>query len=138
MSKRPKHNSRKKRKKKTGLLLRNKLDVHHLCYQGRNWKRGALRLLREHPYCKVIVPKDTLHREIHLFVWDIPAPKEENAREALRQLNLLQEYGAISDKDPLEKRLLLLTALFESIEQPTANAFKMQRKIVHEFYNGPQ
>ena len=45
--------------------------------------------------------------------------------------------GAISDKDPFEKRLIVLIALFECVAQPTADALKKQLDLVREFNTKP-
>ena len=65
----------------------------------------------------------------------MPVPKDINALRALEQLRLLERYGAISDSDSFERRLQLLAALFDCTEQPTADAFRRQAKIVRDFYN---
>lgn len=48
---------------------------------------------------------------------------------------MLEQAGAISDDDNIEKRLMVLAALFDCVEQPTADAFRKQQQIAHEFYN---
>lgn len=52
-------------------------------------------------------------------------------------LEYLEKYGAIGPDDPIEKRLTVLIALFECIEQPTADALKEQLRLVHEFKKAP-
>ena len=111
------------------------LDRHHLCYQGRNWKKGYLKELRLHPYCVVIIPRATLHREIHETISNIVPPKDINAKDALFQLRMLEEHGAISLDDPIEKRLSVLIALFDCCEPETTLGFKKQLKIARRFYN---
>lgn len=90
--------------------------------------------MREFHYCKVYIPKDTLHKRIHAQVPTVPVPKTVNALAALTQLRLLEQAGAISDDDNIEKRLMVLAALFDCVEQPTADAFREQQRIAHEFY----
>ncbi len=53
---------------------------------------------------------------------------------ALNQLMMLEQSGAISDDDDIEKRLMILAALFDCVEQPTADAFRKQQQVAHEFY----
>lgn len=130
-----KQKRRFKKKKKRRICGNTPCDSHHLCYQRRHWNRGALFELRKFHYCRMYIPKDTLHHVIHEFVGDIPAPKEFNARSALEQLRMLEHYGAISDDDPIEKRLKLLAALFDCCDQPTADAFRAQLEVVNKFYN---
>lgn len=85
----------------------------------------------------MLIPRASLHQQIHEWVSDIPAPREVSAREALKNLRLLEEYGAISETDPIEKRLLVLIALFDSIEQPTADGFRKQLYVVREYLKKP-
>lgn len=110
---------------------------HHLCWQRRYWKRGAVRELREYHYCIMQLPKDTVHRYIHERMKLIPVPKEENAEFALEQLQYLYSINAIRDDDTIEKRLNLLAALFDCVDQPTADGFRRQLEIVHEYYEKP-
>lgn len=67
----------------------------------------------------------------------VPVPDAEATKCALQQLALLAKYGAIHEDDPIEKRLTVLTALFECIDQPTANGFREQLRIVREFKKAP-
>ena len=67
----------------------------------------------------------------------IPVPREIIAKEALEQLRHLERRGAISDADPIEKRLMLLAALFDCADQTTADAFRKQLDIVHRFKKAP-
>lgn len=67
----------------------------------------------------------------------IPAPTEKNAKFVLGQLRILENYGAISDDDPIEKRLVVLASLFDCFEQPTADAIRRQLQIVYRFKNEP-
>ena len=129
--------AKKKRryKRKTAPKPRTSCDMHHLLWIGRKWEIGELALLRQHWYCKISIPRDTLHRYIHENVSTIPTPSRENAREVLRHLQYLEQYEAIHDSDDICKRLALLIALFDSIEPKTAEALKRQLATVHEFYN---
>lgn len=58
-------------------------------------------------------------------------------RIVLEQLGYLEKYGAISESDPVERRLQLLASLFDCIEQPTADAFRKQLQVVREFKKTP-
>lgn len=111
--------------------------IRHLCYQKRHWGVGANRELRNYWYCVIEIPRRTVHRIIHEWVSDVPAPKPVNAKAALMQLKMLEKYRAISENDPLEKRLRILAGLFDCVEQPTADGFRKQLKIVQEYYAGP-
>lgn len=85
----------------------------------------------------MMIPKTTLHRFIHENMTHIPVPSELAAKGALEQLRYLEKYGAISDDDPIEKRLGLLAALFDCVAQPTADGFREQLAIVRKFYEKP-
>lgn len=113
------------------------LDMHHIFFIGRKWGCGYLCQLRQYWYCKIYIPRDSLHRYIHENLANIPTPRPQSAKDALDQLKYLEKYGAIHDADCLEKRLELLIALFECSEQRTADALKQQLAIVHEFYEKP-
>lgn len=131
MSKTKKKRYNKKQRKREKVKLG--YDTHHLCYQRRRWRNGALYELRCFHYCKILLPMQTLHHMIHEYVPNIPAPKEFNARHALEQLQMLEHYNAIHDTDPIEKRLMLLATLFDCCDQPTADAFRMQLEVVNRF-----
>ena len=122
-----------RRKRRCKSRSMSALDNHHIFYQRRHYKRGSLFELRNYHYCIIPIPKNTLHMEIHEYLGDIPTPSEINAKAALEQLYLLEDYHAISASDSLEKRLMVLIALFECGEQLTADALKRQLDIVCEF-----
>lgn len=129
---------RRKKKKRKQARRRSQDDCHHLCYQKRYWcKTPGTLSLRRHHYCKVYIPRDTLHKILHNHILTVPVPKEINALGALEQLRLLERYGAISDEDNIERRLQILSALFDCVEQDTADAFREQARIAHEFYDKP-
>lgn len=109
------------------------LDKHHLCFIARRWNNGWLLAFRRYWYCIVKIPRDTLHHYIHENLATIPAPKPENALAAMEQLVMLENYGAIHETDSIEKRLTILITLFDSIEPRTAEGFKKQLEIIHEF-----
>lgn len=131
MSKKKKrYNKRRKKQPRPVSKIR---DKHHLCYQRNKWQRGNLRQLRDYWYCKVLIPRDTLHKKLHLEMPDIPTPSDSSAKSALEQLEMLEQYSAISEYDSIERRLDLLASLFDCSDQPTANAFRKQLEIVREF-----
>lgn len=113
---------------------KNPLDRHHILYIRREWNKGKLDKLRLHPYCIILLDRDTIHRYLHVHLACIPAPPGRVVDGVLQQLKYLEEYGAISREDPIEKRLTVLIALFECIAQPTADALKEQLRLVREFY----
>ena len=137
MAKKKKRYDKNCGKKRLGASRGYGEDTHHLCYQKREWRSGALVALRDYWYCKVSIPKDTLHRSIHRMVPVVPPPKIASAKSALEQLHTLERYGVIHEDDPIERRLEVLVALFDYIEQPTAAAFRAQLDIAHRFYHKP-
>lgn len=128
----------KKYRKRQPRPVSNTRDRHHLCYQRNKWARGSLRLLRDYWYCKVSIPRDTLHKKLHLEMPDVPVPSDSSAKSALKQLEMLEQYSAITEFDSIEKRLDLLASLFDCSDQKTADAFRKQLEIVREFRKSPQ
>lgn len=132
MSKNKKHRDNKEKRA-------NYCDTHHLCYPKKLWRKSyGAQQLREFYYCRVYVPKDQLHNLIHAKVLEVPVPKTVNALDALVQLKYLEKAGAISDHDTIERRLKLLAALFDCVEQPTADAFRAQLRVVQQNKKSPQ
>lgn len=132
-----KKKKRYRKRKKRRCVNCNIRDTHHLCYQRKNWQRGHLRQLRDYWYCKVLIPRDTLHKYIHQNLPDIPAPKDLNAKNALEQLEKLETYNAISEYDSVERRLKILAALFDCCDQDTADAFRKQLALIYEYKKPP-
>lgn len=126
-----------KRKKKSYSEASSFCDHHHLCYTRSGWGATTVNGLRRHHYCIVLIPRKSLHRFIHDNLAYIPPPSKVNAMAALIQLKMLEEYGVISDNDTIEKRLEILAALFDCVEQPTADGFRRQLEIIHEFKKSP-
>lgn len=121
------------RKKKRRQTISSALDKHHICYQRRYWSSGALRELREFWYSKIMIPKNTLHREIHQQLVAVPPPRHASAVHALDQLKMLEKYGAIKETDSLERRLELYIALFDCIEPATTDGFRRQLEVVRGY-----
>lgn len=136
MSKSKKRYKRHKRRKQR-LYDSGIYDCHHILWQKNKWRHGYIYELRNHDYCKIYIPRDTLHHYIHANIVEIPVPKSITAKSALEQLKYLEERGAISYSDSLEKRLTVLIALFECADQETADALKKQLKLVREYEKGP-
>lgn len=113
---------------------RTPYDVHHLLWIGRHWGSGHLASLRQYWYCKVSIPRDTLHRFIHENLATIPTPRPQTAKDVLAQLRYLERYDAIHECDPVDRRLEVLIALFDCVEPHTAEALRKQLEIVREFY----
>lgn len=123
-----KKNKKKKRKSS------NALNRHHILWQQRHWNYGYAKIIRNHEYLVVPIPANTLHREIHEYVGDIPVPKVRHIKEALDEINRLLKLGAISLDDPLLNRIDLLIFMWDYVEPDTVTALKKQRKVVARFY----
>lgn len=128
---------RRYNKKRTHAKPKTGLDVHHIFFIGRKWGFGDLASLRQYWYCKISIPRETLHRYIHENLANVPTPKPENAREALRQLRFLDKHGAIHESDDIERRLEIMIALFDCAEPRTTEGLRKQLEIVREFYEQP-
>lgn len=113
--------------------MRQTCDKHHLCWPRKKWNTGYARAIRNHWYFIVEIPKKTLHPAIHNQMTHIPVPRGLAAKSAYEQVVMLEQYQAIHKDDPIEKRLTLLIALFDCIEQPTADAFRKQLEIITNF-----
>lgn len=109
-------------------------DSHHILWYKRDYQKGWAKRLRDHWYCRISIPRDTLHREIHSEVAHIPVPRAASIKDALFQLQLLERFGGISPDDNFDKRLMVLMALFECVEPATYEALKKQHEIVCKFY----
>lgn len=109
-------------------------DTHHLFFPKKNYRTASLKELREFPYCKVPLPKKTTHRTVHIILDEIPAPRGINAIGVLDQLKWLTERGAISMEDHPSKRLEILAALFDCVDQTTADALRQQADILRFEY----
>lgn len=110
-------------------------DRHHILWYRRDYGKGWAKKIRDHWYCSVEIPRDTLHHQIHYEVAHIPVPRVISIKSALQQLDLLEKFGGISKNDNIEKRLMVLMALFDCAEPATHSALKRQYKIACKFYN---
>ena len=116
-------------------MKRKTTDCHHLVWYKRDYSKGWAKRLRDHWYLRVEIPRNTLHRQIHYEVAHIPVPRVISIKNALYQLQILEKHGGIHRDDGIERRLLVLCALFECIEPKTYDALKKQYDIACEFYN---
>lgn len=126
-----------KRKKKRSDRYNKQTNAHHLCWQRRHWSNGYAKALRNHWFFIVEIPAGTLHRTIHEKMNEIPVPNPAAAKEAYEQVMLLERAHALRQDADVETRLRLLIALFDCSSQHTADAFKKQLRIVHEFNKAP-
>ena len=124
-------------KRRNYVRPRSCTDVHHVLFIGRKWGFGDLASLRQYWYCKIAIPRDTLHRYIHENLANVPTPRLENAKGVLQQLRYLENNNAIHETDNIERRLEILIALFDCVEPRTTEGLRKQLEIVREFYNQP-
>ena len=110
-------------------------DTHHLCYTRKSWGQGYARAIRRFPYCKIEIPKSTLHKAIHDAVKRIPVPSDDAARAVYQELVYLARWGMIHENDPIETRLKVLINLFDHEGSNTADGFRKQLAAVCEYYN---
>lgn len=110
-------------------------DYHHIFFQGRHWKQGYAKVLREHPYCGAYIPQNTLHREIHSKIHDVPTPNGKDCKEALEAINSWLDGGYISLDDPLDVKLEMITKCFRMKCPATTAILDWQFQIVTKFYD---
>jgi hypothetical protein len=122
----------KKKKKHSPNLMRK--DYHHILFQGRHWKQGWAKILREHKYCGGYIPQDTLHREIHSKIHDIPTPNGSECRKAVEALNSWLDAGYISLDDPIERKIEMIAKCFRANCPATTAILDWQREVVIKFY----
>lgn len=111
-------------------------DYHHELFQGRHWKQGWAKILREHPYCGAYIPQMTLHRHIHSKVHDVPVPDGKLCRMAVEKLNTMLANGEISTSDKIAVKLQVLIGIFSESSPATAAMLNYQLEIVNDFYAG--
>lgn len=124
-----------KRNKQKKARDRGAVNTHHLCWPRKAWNSGYAHALRQHWYFCVEIPANTLHRQIHEEIHGIPVPDGRAAKVAYEQVELLEKRGALHPEASIETRLSLLIAIFDCFEQPTADGFKHQLRIVRRFRN---
>lgn len=112
-------------------------DTHHLLWPRHIWRCGHMKELRNFWYLNVEVPKNSLHGLIHSQMSGIFPASQESAQSVLNALRLIESYGSLNKEDPIQKRLSLLIALFDSIENATAADLAEQLEIVQTYYKDP-
>nr|DAF84828.1 MAG TPA: hypothetical protein [Siphoviridae sp. ct1SN28] len=127
----------KKKHRKAPRFSRTEKDVHHIFFQNRHWKMPWERKLRSHEYCKVKIPRDTLHHIIHDYLVEVPAPGDEACKTAYEAIENWLEAGYIHLNDSFDKRLEILKKCFSANNPATAEALETQRQIVLAFYAKP-
>ena len=125
----------KKKKKRPARNGKVFCDYHHILFQGRHWKCGWAKTLREHPYCGAFIPQTTLHRIIHSKIHDVPTPNGSDCRHAVKRLDYLLENGLISLEDRLDKKIEIVAECFRTKCPATTAILDWQREVVSKFYS---
>ena len=111
-----------------------KRDYHHLLWPRHDWSSGAAYLLRNDRYFGLIIPKCTIHRQIHRTIMSIPVPTLDVCHDAEERLYYARKKGTI---DPLhdtpEKRLDFLIHLWENPAPATAAALERELLLFEEY-----
>lgn len=130
MSKKKRRYSKKLKKKQRTQVVSNCCDRHHIFWTRRSYSQHPWALkLRNHPYCIVLIPKNTLHREIHQNVVEVPLPSEMVCESTFKELNRLWDFGAITENDGIIKRLDLLIFIMKYAADDTVEVLQQQRDI---------
>ncbi|MBR2659359.1 hypothetical protein IKG16_01565 [Candidatus Saccharibacteria bacterium] len=128
------YKKRRKRLKRLKWRRSERLDWHHLLYQGRHWHRGYARLLRVHPYLKVCIPQRSLHGRIHRKIHDIPCPNEEELKEAYTEMLCRLRCGELDVlRDTMQQRLDFLIEIWNDKCPATVAMLKWQRDLAWKY-----
>lgn len=112
------------------------LNRHHILWTASQYGRNYARRLRLHKWMVIPIPRDTLHKEIHLNVGCIPMPKGQLCKKAYLELVRLDELGLLDYEASLEDRINWLLDIWSIDEAPrTVLALQHQKQIVREFYH---
>lgn len=113
-------------------------DFHHLLFQKRHWANGYAKALREHAYMGKMIPRDTLHREIHSKVHDVPVPNGRECKKAFEELVRRERLGLINvEHDTIEQRIAFLNEMWKEDHcEATLAVLNWQAEIVRKFYSG--
>lgn len=82
---------------------------------------------------KVLIPRDTLHKEIHHNIRTIPLPTAKDAKHMFSLLVAMEYHDELDPNADLIARLNLLIAHMTTPD--TVEALKKQRDIVSNFYS---
>ena len=110
-------------------------DRHHLLWQAAHYNCGYAKRLRLHPWLIMLIPRDTLHHEIHCKIGDIPVPNDELCKAAYLELAQAETEGLLDYNSHAEDRIDWLLDHFTIDNAPrTYLALLHQREIIHSFY----
>lgn len=113
---------------------RRGFDNHHLLWTRRSYDRGYARALRNHPYCQALIPKETLHKNIHHALRCVPVPAGADAKNVFELLVWLERLELLDFDDPIEKKLKFLIENLKT--ESTVNALQAQLRVVENFLGG--
>lgn len=129
--------SKKKKKNQKKHFDPNTKNLHHILWQARHWNVGYSKALRNHEYMKKLIPKDTLHAQIHSEIADIPVPSPQACKRAIIEIEQRLKDGMISFDDTIEQRIDLLLDIWSFDDYPrTVMALRWQKELVAKFYKG--
>lgn len=110
-------------------------DRHHLLWQAAHYGHGYAKMLRIHPWLIMLIPRDTLHHEIHSKIGDIPVPNDELCKAAYLELVQAETEGLLDYGATAEYRIDWLLNHFTIDNAPlTYLALINQRDVIHSFY----
>lgn len=133
----------KKRKLKTQTKQSNKQggpnsrsDIHHIWFQRRHYQQGWAKVLREHWYCKILIPQATLHRELHSKIHDVPTPNGDICRSLVNDIDLLYEKGIIGENDTPLMRVTIISNLLSRYKglSATKAVINWQLEVIWKLY----
>lgn len=139
MSTYQRHRKRKRKRKqhrkdRQAQAIEQRKDYHHFLFQKKHWQGGYAHQLREHYYAGAYIPQATLHRAIHAKIHDVPRPNGDVCKRTLAKLRKLEETGAISRKDPPEKKLSFFIEEWAEDCPATVAILRWMRDIIIKYY----
>lgn len=115
-----------------GIVVK-RISITNLLWIKKRWGKGYAKALRNHAWMKVLIPRDTLHKEIHHQIRTIPLPTEEDTKRVFDLLVSLEASGKLDMDANIEERLNFLIEHLTT--QETLDALRKEREIVRQFYS---
>ena len=109
-------------------------NVHHILWKKNCWDTGWAKRLRNHPYCKIGVPRDTLHQLIHASIPEIPVASGIACKTAYEAIDSWLASGYASMEDDLSTRCRKLMMCFRVACPDTYKALQKQKQIADGYY----
>ena len=90
-------------------------------------------------YMTKYIPRNSLHREIHAKIHDVPCPNGKECKKAFEELCRREREGLIDlEYDTIEQRIDFLIEMWQEDNcEATIAILKWQKQIVSKFYNKP-